>query len=125
MATLTALIEPLVDAQTTAAEVEVVFDLDTALGDQLDQIGKWVGQSRILPLPLTNVYFSLDDATLGLDFGSLQGPFDSTTGLVTLPDEAYRNLLRATIIVNQWDGTIPGAYDAWDQLFAATGFNIL
>lgn len=124
-AMLTALLQPLSECQATLDEVEAAFDLDTAVGDQLDKVGLWVGVSRILPVPLSNVYLTLDDANLGLDFGSLLGPFDPLTGLVVLPDESYRTLLKAQVINNSWDGTIPGAYAAWAELFAGTGFNIL
>jgi hypothetical protein len=124
-AMMSVLLQPLVDNQNLMNALPLYFDLDTARGDQLDKIGEWIGISRILPIPLTGVYFALDDVNLGLDFGSLQGPFDPTTGLVVLPDENYRVLLKARIVVNQWDGTIPDAYDAWDILFAGTGFNIL
>ena len=124
-AMMSAILQPLVDDQNLLDALPLYFDLDTARGDQLDKIGQWIGLSRILPVPLTGVYFTLDDANLGLDFGSLQGPFDPTTGLVSLPDENYRVLLKARIVVNQWNGTIPDAYDAWDILFAGTGYNIL
>jgi hypothetical protein len=125
IAMLTAILQPVVDASAVVLSLPPAFDLDTAVGDQLDKVGLWIGVSRILSVPITNVYFTLDDVNLGLDFGSLQGPYDPSYGLVSLPDESYRILLRARIIFNQWDGTIPGAYAAWDALFAFEGFNIL
>lgn len=125
LASLSTWLQPLADNSETLATLPLRFDIDTAKGDQLDKLGQWIGTSRVLPVPLTNVYLTLDDTNLGLDFGSLQGPFDPTTGLVSLPDESYRTLLKATIISNQWDGTIPGIYAAWAELFRDTGFNIL
>jgi hypothetical protein len=68
-------------------------------------------------VPLTGVYFSLDTAGLGFDEGTWQSPFDPTTGLIALPDDAYRTLLRAKIANNQWDGTVPGAYRFLSGLF--------
>jgi hypothetical protein len=44
---------------------------------------------------------------------------------LSLPDDAYRTLLRARIASNHWDGTIPGAYAIWNELFAGTGLGIL
>ena len=124
-AMLTAILQPLVSAAQTVISLPLAFDLDVAEGVQLDIVGQWIGISRDLLVPITNVYFTLDSTTLGLDFGSLQGPFDPSYGLVALPDDSYRTLLRAQIIANQWDGTIPEAYTAWATLFAAEGFNII
>ena len=124
-AMLTAILQPLVSAAQTVISLPLAFDLDVAEGVQLDIVGQWIGISRDLLVPITNVYFTLDSTTLGLDFGSLQGPFDPNYGLVALPDDSYRTLLRAQIIANQWDGTIPEAYTAWATLFAAEGFNII
>jgi len=123
-AVLTALIQPLVDANNFVAALPANFDLDVAIGAQLDVVGQWIGTTRILNTPITNVYFTLDSDTLGLDFGSLQGPFDPSDGLIILPDDSYRTLLRASIINNLWDGSIPDAYTAWDVLFASQGISI-
>lgn len=123
--TVTDLVQPYVDAQAALAGLVGDFDLDTAVGVQLDAIGLWVGRSRYLTVPLTGVYFSWDTDGLGWGEGTWKGPFDPTTGLTALPDDAYRTLLRATIAANQWDGTIPQAYAIWETLFAPTGSTIL
>lgn len=97
------------------------YDLDLALGSQLDAVGKWIGLSRTLTTPLTGVYFTWDStALLGWDSGSWQGPFDSSSGLITLPDDAYRNLLRAKIAANNWNGTIPDAIAIYQIIFNGT-----
>lgn len=113
------------DNQVVLNSLQTIFDLDTAAGQQLDFLGQWVGVTRNLTESLTGVYFSLDSATLGLDQGYLQGPFDPTTGLVSLDDGTYRTLLRAKIASNNWNGSIPDAYTVWDTLFAGTGTSIL
>jgi Protein of unknown function (DUF2612) len=92
------------------------FDLDTAIGAQLDVIGEWVGRSRLVSIPLTDVYFVLDGYP-GLDEGAWQGPYDPDSGLVALDDESYRFLIRAKIAANSWDGTIPSAYAVWQEAF--------
>lgn len=125
MATLALTLQPLADIIYLLNSLSAKFDLDVAAGTQLDAIGAWVGVSREISQPLTGVYFTLDSATLGLDQGSLLGPFDPTNALVSLPDDAYRTLIRARIAANSWDGTVPGAYAAWNTLFAGTGFGIL
>lgn len=114
-----------VDRRNLLASIPGLYDIDTAVGQQLDRIGQWVGISRNLSLPLTGVYFSFDTAGLGFDQGTWLGPFDPTTGLVSLPDAQYRILLYATIAANNWDGTVPGSYNAWNTIFAPLGYSIL
>lgn len=94
-----------------------IFDLDIAVGDQLDIIGQWVGISRNVSIPIPNVYFSWDaDYTLGWDYGSWQ-PALSPTSVTSLPDDAYRLVIKAKIAANNWNGTTPAAYAIWEQLF--------
>ena len=107
-----------VDNIWAVLSLSTAFDLDTAVGSQLDVVGEWVGVSRFVPEPLVGVYFSLDSAPLGLDLGYLQGPYDPTQGLVELNDATFRLLLRARIASNNWDGTIPSAMRALLTLFA-------
>src|SRR5574343_550116 len=84
------------------------FDLDNAVGVQLDAVGKWVGLSRYIPTALPNVYFSFDIAGLGLDEGYIKGPYDPDQGVTRLDDDLYRMALRVKIGANHWDGTIGG-----------------
>jgi len=121
---LTAILQPLADDLITLDEIIAGFDLDTATGSQLDIVGQWVGRTRYLKTPLAGVYFSLGVVGLGFGEGVWRGPFDPVTGLTALPDSIYRTYLRAIILSNQWDGTIPQAYEIWDTLFAGTGFTI-
>lgn len=109
-AAVAALCQPSVDQQTVMLAMPAGYDLDTAVGSQLDAVGLWIGISRDLQIPLTGVYFSFDTTGLGFDEGTWLGPFDSTTQLDVLPDDSYRTLLHAKIANNQWDGTIPSAY---------------
>ena len=125
IAFLTAVLQPLVDTQAVLLTMSGLYDLDVAVGQQLDVVGQWVGASRNLSVPLIGVYFAFDMANIGFDQGTWYGPFDPTSGLVSLPDDAFRTLIRATIAANHWDGTINGAYAAWNILFAGTGIGIL
>ena len=82
-----------VDTQNLlAAMTSTFFDLDSAVGQQEDFLGQWVGASRILkkPLPVT---------------GS------------KLNDNDYRTLLYAVIAENYWDGTVPDMYVVWAVAF--------
>ncbi len=108
-AALTALLQGPADNYAEQLRIPGLFDLDTAVGAQLDVIGEWVGLSRQLLTPIVGVYFSLDDPDLGLDQGILQGPFDPSSGLTSLDDETYRFFLRLKIGANTWDGTFESA----------------
>lgn len=123
--TLSVLLQPLADIDAVVGLMPAKYDLDLAVGSQLDAIGERVGVTRNLTVPLTGVYFSWGTAGVGWGEGFWKGPFDPASGLVSLSDESYRTLLRARIANNQWDGTIPGAYAIWDELFVGTGFGIL
>lgn len=114
-----------VDRRNLLASIPGLFDVDNAVGQQLDWTGQWIGQSRNIKTPLTGVYFSFDTAGVGFDQGTWFGPFDPTTGLTSLPDDSYRTLLYATIAANNWDGTVPGAYTAWNTIFQPLGYQIL
>lgn len=119
----------LVDGVTSviAAQAQTVglmsqaFDLDVAIGAQLDVLGQWVGISRYASVTITGVYFSFDTEGLGFDQGLIKGPFDPSEGLATMDDETYRTMIRAKIGANHWDGTLPSYQQIMAQIFAGTG----
>ena len=94
-ATLSAVIAPLVNSGLVVESFPGLYDVDVAAGEQEDTTGLWVGVTRNITTPLTNVYFTLDTAGLGLDQGSLQGPLDPSTGVVVLPDATYQEAIIA------------------------------
>lgn len=106
-----------VDAQKAFSGLVAAFDLDLAIGVQLDAVGLWVGISRHVRTPLVGVYFSLDVTGLGLDEGVWQGPFDPDSGVTTLDDDTYRLLIRAKIAANHWDGTLNGSAPILQLIF--------
>ncbi len=110
---------PLVDLMNVLGGMPALFDLDDAVGDQLDIVGEWVGLSRQVSTPLTGIYFSFDVGGLGFDQGVWKGPFDPDTGLVSLDNDTYRMTLRAKIAANHWDGTPGAAADILDSLAPA------
>lgn len=124
VAVISALCQPSADQQSVLAEMPEGYDIDVAVGVQLDAVGEWIGLSRILTIPLTGVYFALDTAGVGLDQGTWLGPFDPTTQLDVLPDDIYRQLLYAKIANNQWDGNVPGAYEFMNKVFPGDTFFI-
>lgn len=93
MAMLKLLLTPFNDAATIAVNFPTFFDIDKAIGAQLDVLGQIIGQQRTINF----------------------NPSDGSSP--TLGDEDYRTLLKATIIKNTWDGTIPDLYTQWANLF--------
>lgn len=69
------------------------FDIDNAIGIQLDMLGTIIGRSRTL------------------NFQPLNGSDP------VLNDAYYRLVLKAKIAMNNWDGTIPQIYEIWDNIF--------
>lgn len=106
-----------VDAQNGLSAFPSAFDLDAAVGAQLDAVGRWVGVSRNVDTPLAGVYFTLDALGVGFDQGVWKGPFDPDTGITSLDDETYRLLIRARIGANHWDGTLAGSKAILEQMF--------
>lgn len=70
------------------------FDIDLAIGTQLDVVGQILGVSRMVN-------------------------FQPTGGASPyLDDTLYRLVLRAKILQNQWDGTIAQLYSLWGTIFS-------
>lgn len=105
------------------------FDLDTAVGAQLDVIGLWVGVSRQVKTPITGVYFTWGDTanptSTGWSYGVWKGKYDPSTGVESMSDDTYRSMIRAKIAANQWDGSIPGAYAIWNVAFSGSGASLI
>ncbi|USE78825.1 DUF2612 domain-containing protein [Cupriavidus gilardii] len=118
MAVVAALAQPMVDLMSVLGSMPAKFDLDVAVGVQLDDVGRWVGISRIVRTPLNDVYFSLDIDGLGFDQGIWKGPFDPDTGLTTLDDDTYRVVIRAKIGANHWDGTMESTVAILNSIFS-------
>ncbi|AOI98090.1 hypothetical protein WS66_20775 [Burkholderia sp. LA-2-3-30-S1-D2] len=116
-AVLGALVQPLVDQMNVLQSMPGKFDLDDAVGVQLDDVGLWVGVSRKIRTPLTGIYFSFDVAGLGFDQGIWKGPFDPDTGLTVLDDDTYRLVIRAKIGANHWDGTLESSAAILNSIF--------
>lgn len=117
-ATVVAGVSPFSKIQAVMLGLPADFDIDSAVGVQLDAVGAWIGRSRRIDTPLVGVYFAWDDlASDGWESGIWKGPFDPDSGLVDLPDDAYRVLLKAKIAASNWDGTILGAYAIWATVF--------
>ena len=122
MAMVAAVSQCFVDQQNELEAFVNDFDLDEAIGAQLDILGKWVGISRNIETPISGVYFSLDTSGVGFDQGVWQGPFDPSSGIVSMDDETYRLVIRAKIAANHWDGTIGAAASILSSVFGSNTF---
>lgn len=118
MAVVAALAQPMVDLINVLGSMPAKFDLDVAVDAQLDDVGRWVGISRHVSVPLTDVYFSLDTDGLGFDQGVWKGPFDPDTGLTDLDNDTYRLVIRAKIGANHWDGTMESTVAILNSIFS-------
>jgi beta-lactam-binding protein with PASTA domain len=116
------------DIAQACAAIPAAFDLDLAVGNQLDIIGLWVGQPRVIQSILLTGFFGFADDVEALPFGELTDPSkggrwyelnEPSTGTATLGDTAYRTLLKARIIRNQSNGTTPEIEASLLDIFGA------
>lgn len=105
------------------------FDLDSAVGAQLNVVGAWVGQPRVVPNVITVGFFGFQDTYGAAGFGELTntsvgGPFwdlgTPYSGSVTLTDSQYRQIIRAKIASNQSQGTAATLVQTIEDVFGAT-----
>jgi hypothetical protein len=88
---LAANLQTYVDDQTALGLLPADFNIDIAVGDQLDVLGVILGVSRTVPF----------------DFGGGISP--------VLADPIYRIVLKARIILDLWNGTKDQIYDFWQN----------
>lgn len=86
------------DLQAVLGALPEMFDLDSAMGSQLDELGVWVGFARYIFVP--------------------------SLGTVTLNDADYQTLLRAKILANHWDGTNASLQVILASLFPGTSVKL-
>lgn len=93
------------------------FDIDKAVGVQLDAVGQRVGCSRQVAYPLQGIFFSMDDPLRGFDLGVWKGSYDDLSGVYTLDDDTYRRLMRAKVLANVSDGSVETTQAVLDAYF--------
>lgn len=93
MAWLKVLLDMLCEYANVAQGMNLAFYVESAVGDQLDAVGKLVGASRALPYTSTF----------------------ATDGL--LGDTDYRSYIRAKILQNMWDGTNESLPGLWQSVY--------
>ena len=114
------------EIEDTVFDMLLLRDVETAVGAQLDVIGRIVGQSRQIADADPFVFFGfldgvIPDATTG-SFGDLGNPAtgerfrsidEDVSGDVSLADPEYRLFIKARIIKNHTRGTL-------NEIIAAT-----
>lgn len=98
------------------------FDLDVAVGAQLDVLGLWIGLGRSIKVPVASTYFSWDTAGLGWGQGIWYRAGDPTDSTVLLDDFTFRVMLRAKIGANNWDGTCEDIVPILNAVFVPEGW---
>lgn len=118
---------------TSAAQLITAFDLDQAVGAQLDILGVIIGQSRNVANILLVEFFGFQDDLAALTMGELTDPSvggrfynlgDTFASSSTLQDPEYRTVLRAKIARNQWDGSITGVEAALSFILPGVQYSI-
>lgn len=116
---------PLIDVSAATAGLITAFDVDTAVGDQLDILGEWIGVSRAVAAPITGVFLQWDKERVGWDQGIWLGPYQSTDALTYLSDDVYRVVLKARIGINNWNGQNGTLPDILETALAGTGIKLV
>lgn len=107
--------------------------IDTAVGEQLDILGRIVGQERILVGADTFKYFGFEGSTFSSTFGSSFNnsvggfwySYGSPSGAnIQLNDEQYRVFIKAKIKKNVNTGSVTDVVDFLEFVFNIGGFVI-
>jgi len=91
MSWLAAINELVEDTMNLYRSFDEAFNLETAVGAQLDVLGKIAGVDRLLN-------------------------FEPVYAVPLLSDEYYRMLIKAKISLNHWNGTTEGIFNLWDEI---------
>jgi hypothetical protein len=118
MATLELVLAPQVAMQEFINNIPQAFDLDEAIGVQLDIVGQWIGATRYINAPINGIFFSFDTSGQGFDQAIWFGPFTPTQGLIALYDDLYREFLYAKAAANEWNGELTSAWNIYQMLLA-------
>lgn len=97
---VSAFLNSIQSASECIASFDQIFNLENAVGDQLDQLGQLVGLTRELPIVDPDIPAVLDD-------------------------EYFRIVIQARIRANFWDGTIGQLNELISATFPDAAFNII
>lgn len=111
------------DQITLCNQAYDLYDLDNAVGVQLDAVGMWIGLSRFVSLDIQQ-FFSWDTEGLGWDQGVWWEIGDAESVVTQLQDSQYRQLLKIKIACNKFDGTLPSAIKILSDAVSTDGCTV-
>lgn len=94
-----------------------LFDVDVAIGQQLDYTAQWIGETRNISPGIASAYFSWGVDGLGWGQGYWADAQTISATVTVLPDDVFRKLLYAKISLNYWQGSITQIYQTFDKIF--------
>lgn len=121
---VTTMVRPFVDIMNSSWTLESRgYDIDRSTGAELDVLGEWIGLSRHVSLEIPESFFGWG-YTPDSDPRNWGGGKWAAGGVIpksvyALDDSIYRFFLKLKIILNGWDGTVPGLYEAFDSMFSS------
>lgn len=104
MAAVEALTQFAVDERNVLAAMPDDFDLELAVGAQLDAVGLWANVTRVITVMPSETY-----------------PVPAEPYQVSLDDDTFRRLIEARILANAWDGTPEAARAVLAAFFGPAG----
>ena len=72
---------PFLDTSTTLNRLVTAFDIDNAVGVQLDILGEWIGRSRYVAVPISGIFFAWDTEGLAMTRACGRGHMILTVGI--------------------------------------------
>ena len=105
-------------------QLQNVLNIEEATGDQLDLVGKHVGQIRVINGYQLRKFFGFQNAQNAMSFSRLRkggGQWyrkrDPLADSVRLSDDDYRFLIKCRILKNYQTGTLPNIIEACRFIF--------
>lgn len=124
LATIKLIEDEFAQSFTDLYQIQDVLSIETATGDQLDLVGKHVGQSRIVNGYTLRQFFGFKNAKNALGFskelnggGQWYRLRDPLADSVRLSDDDYRFLIKCRVIKNYQLGTVPNIIEACQFVF--------
>lgn len=112
-------------------QLQDVLNIDTAIGVNLDLVGKHIGLGRVVNNYILRTFFGFRDAPNAKGFskrllggGQWYRKRDPLSDAVRLGDEDYRFLLKSRILKNYQTGTLPNIIEACQFIFG-DGCNVV
>ncbi|WP_439287582.1 DUF2612 domain-containing protein [Lonepinella sp. BR2904] len=110
------------------AKFPLILDIETSAGDNLDMVGRHIGQDRVLNGYILRKFFGFHGSSQAMSFsqnrqggGEWYRRRNPLADSVKLNDDDYRFLIKCRILKNYQTGTLPNIIDAVRFLFGGLG----